>query len=110
MSVELQCTAAECDSGEGGQRWKSQPLPDTTALQMLDRHLLVVHDKQVQQGGGGGQRRDEGVANLSGKKYHAPPYLRDAVNKILTIFWSNGKDTRGGLEMVSLIPTGFEIS
>ena len=50
------------------------------------------------------------VANLSGKKYHAPPYLRDAVNKILTIFWSNGKDTRGGLEMVSLIPTGFEIS
>ena len=60
MSVELQCTAAECDSGEDGQRWKSQPLPDTTALQMLDRHLLVVHGQQVHQVGGGGQHRDEG--------------------------------------------------
>ena len=58
MSVELQCTAVDCVSGEDGSRWKSQPLPDTIALQVLDRHLLVVHGQQVQ-GNGGGQRREE---------------------------------------------------
>ena len=58
MSIELQCTAADCVSGEDGSRWKSQPLPDTIALQVLDRHLLVVHGQQLQ-GNGGGQRREE---------------------------------------------------
>ena len=58
MSVELECTVTDCVSGEDGSRWKSQPLPDTIALQVLDRHLLVVHGQQVQ-GNGGGQRREE---------------------------------------------------
>ena len=40
MSVELLCTAQECTAGVGGERWKTQELPEALALQTLDRHLL----------------------------------------------------------------------
>ena len=54
MAVELVCTETECDSGVDGSRWTTQPLTEQLAIQILDRHLLIVHGHQVQQAGGGG--------------------------------------------------------
>ena len=57
MSVELLCTAQECTAGVGGERWKTQELPEALALQTLDRHLLG-HGLQIPGGGNsdGGNR------------------------------------------------------
>ena len=64
MAVELECTETECDSGVDGSRWKTQPLTEQLAIQVLDRHLLIVHGHQVQQAGRGGG--DHGVGNDGG--------------------------------------------
>ena len=61
MAVELECSAVECDSGAEGARWKTQPLTEQLAIQVLDRHLLVVHGQQVHQAG-----RGEGAHGLDG--------------------------------------------
>ena len=46
MSVELVCTAQQCTAGVDGARWKTQKLPESLALQTLDRHLLG-HGQQI---------------------------------------------------------------
>ena len=61
MNVELFCTAQECTAGVAGSRWKTQKLPESLALQTLDRHLLG-HGQQIPGGGhgeGGGRSRLE---------------------------------------------------
>ena len=43
MSVELDCTAQVCDSGGEGAPWKSPPLTEAIAIQMLDHQIAGVH-------------------------------------------------------------------
>ena len=38
MALELECQARECTHGVGGARWKTPPLFEAGALQMLGVH------------------------------------------------------------------------
>ena len=45
-TVQLECTFGACAEGPEGTKWKTQSLPESLALQMLDRHL-VNHGMQM---------------------------------------------------------------
>ena len=55
MALELECQAQECAHGVGGARWKTPPLSEAGALQMLGVHRAYAHA-----GGGGGAAREGG--------------------------------------------------
>ena len=52
MPVQLECTTPGCNHGEAGIRWKTQPLTEYVAQEMLKLHRTAAHGQQI--GGGGG--------------------------------------------------------
>jgi hypothetical protein len=59
MALELECQAPECAHGVGGARWKTPPLSEAGALQMLGAHRADAHP-----GEGGGAARDGGGGKI----------------------------------------------
>ena len=67
MAVELECTAQNCVAGDGGARWKSQPLSFQDAVQVLNLHRQDIHQAGGHAAAGGGRSRYE--------KLHRPTIL-----------------------------------
>ena len=62
MTTMLECPHQECNHGEGGARWRTQPLPENNAMDMMDFHMDDLHGQQL--GGGGWEVHDGGGGNL----------------------------------------------
>ena len=67
MAMELECTAPECNQGVGGARWKTPPLSEPGALQMLAAHRADAHPV-----GGGGAARDAGGEENHNSEWSLP--------------------------------------
>ena len=47
MPMELECPNPGCNHGEGGARWKTQPLSEAVALEMWKAHRADAHGQQI---------------------------------------------------------------
>ena len=77
-AMELECQAQMCVHGVGGARWKTPPLSEPGALQMLAAHRADAHPV-----GDGGDVRDEGVGGAvhdEGEENHLSEWSRPNTN------------------------------
>jgi hypothetical protein len=70
MPVQLECPTPGCNHGEAGIRWKTQPLTENVALEMLKIHTAGAHGQQA--GVGGGAARDAGGGKVLLEKIPRP--------------------------------------
>ena len=70
MPTELECQTQGCNHGEGGARWKTSPLTEDKALEMLKLHRADAHGQQI--GGGGGAVHDGGGGKVQLGKIPCP--------------------------------------
>ena len=66
MAMEPECQAEECAHGVGGARWKTPPLSEPGALQMLGVHMAHAHP-----GRGSGAAHDGGGGKTCTLRYLA---------------------------------------
>ena len=52
MPVQLECTTPGCNHGEAGIRWKTQPLTEYVAQEMLKLHRTAAHGQEIDGGDG----------------------------------------------------------
>ena len=98
MAAELECTAQNCVAGDGGARWKSQPLSFQDAVQVLNLHRQDIHQAgghAAAGGAGGGRSRYE--------KLHRPTISAGTTLKDFKFFleeWNRYKRASGDDDVV----------
>ena len=70
MPVQLECPIPGCNHGEAGIRWKTQPLTENVALEMLKLHRTDAHGQL--EAAGGGAAHDGGGGRLQLAKIPRP--------------------------------------
>jgi hypothetical protein len=62
LPTVLVCPTTGCSMGDGGARWRTPPLTEKIAMQLMDYHRADVHGQQI--GGGGEEVWMVGVRKL----------------------------------------------